>query len=129
MTTSAIDRWHAYMKDPKPDVLWELLHPDCVFESPVVHTPQRGREVTFKYLESAEKVLGGPHFRYVGEWRRGPDAILEFETEREGVKINGIDMIFANDEGQITRFKVMFRPLKAINMLHQMMAAALSKGE
>lgn len=127
MTGLAIERWHAYMHDPKPEALWDLLHPDCVFESPVVHTPQRGREITFKYLSSAAVVLGGPNFRYVGEWIRGNDAILEFETEREGVKINGIDMIFADDEGRITRFKVMVRPLKAINMLHQMMAAQLAK--
>lgn len=128
MTGLAIERWHAYMHDPKPEVLWDLLHPDCVFESPVVHTPQRGREITFKYLASAAVVLGGPNFRYVGEWIRGNDAILEFETEREGVKINGIDMIFADDDGRITRFKVMVRPLKAINMLHQMMAAQLAQG-
>lgn len=124
---SAIERWHEYMHAPSAERLWDLLHPDCVFESPVVHTPQVGREITFKYLMSAAVVLGGPNFRYVGEWRRGNDAILEFETEREGIKINGIDMIFADDEDRITRFKVMVRPLKAINMLHQLMAAELMK--
>jgi hypothetical protein len=124
---SAIERWHEHMHAPSAELLWDLLHPDCVFESPVVHTPQRGREITFKYLMSAAVVLGGPSFRYVGEWRRGNAAILEFETEREGIKINGIDMIFADDEDKITRFKVMVRPLKAINMLHQMMAAELMK--
>jgi len=128
MTLVAVDRWHAYMHNPNPDDLWALLHPDCVFESPVVHTPQRGREISFKYLASADKVLGGPAFRYVGEWRRGGDAILEFESEREGIAINGIDMIFGDENGLITRFKVMVRPLKAINLLHRLMAEELAKG-
>src|SRR6266404_4424971 len=61
---TALDRWRNYIKshDKSHDdkALWDLLHPDAVFESPVVHTPQRGREITFKYLASAGKVLGGP---------------------------------------------------------------------
>ena len=123
----AIERWHAYMKSPNDAALWDLLHPDAVFESPVVHTPQRGREITFKYLSSAAKVLGGPAFRYVGEWQAPNSAVLEFVTERDGITINGIDMITGDNEGRITHFKVMVRPLKAINMLHQAMAAELMK--
>ena len=66
MPTTGLDRWHDYMKSHDDKALWELLHPDAAFESPVVHTPQRGREITFKYLTSAGKVLGGEGFRYVG---------------------------------------------------------------
>ena len=73
--------------------LWDLLHPDAVFESPVVHTPQRGRDITFKYLASAEKVLGGAGFAYVGEWRSDNGAVLEFENEIDGITINGVDII------------------------------------
>ena len=80
MTMSGLDKWYAYMKSHDTAALWELLHPDAVFESPVVHTPQRGRDITFKYLASAEKVLGGPGFAYRGEWRSHNGAVLEFET-------------------------------------------------
>ena len=108
--------------------LWDLLHPDAVFESPVVHTPQRGRDITFKYLASAEKVLGGPGFGYVGEWRSDNGAVLEFETEIDGIKLNGVDIItFADDGSLITHFKVMVRPLKAINLLHRLMGEQLAK--
>ncbi len=69
MTMSGLDKWYAYMKSHDTAALWDLLHPDAVFESPVVHTPQRGRDITFKYLAGAEKVLGGPGFKYTGEWR------------------------------------------------------------
>src|SRR6266849_5149169 len=69
MTITGLDKWHAYLKSHDRAALWDLLHPDAVFESPVVHTPQRGREITFKYLATAGKVLGEPSFRYVGERR------------------------------------------------------------
>ena len=129
MTLPALDRWYAYMASGHDKAaLWDLLDPDAVFESPVVHTPQRGREIAFKYLAGADTVLGGPGFRYIGEWRNATGAILEFETEIEGVRINGIDMITLSDDGQrITNFKVMIRPLKAINLLHRLMGEQLAK--
>jgi hypothetical protein len=123
---TALDRWYDYIKSSDHGKLWDLLHPDAVFESPVVHAPQRGRELTFKYLTTAEKVLGGPSFKYVGEWRSANGAVLEFENEIEGIRINGVDIITFND-GLITHFKVMIRPLKAINLLHRLMGEQLAK--
>ena len=58
---------------------------------------------------------------------RSHDAVLEFATEIDGIQINGIDLIRWNDAGQITDFKVMVRPLKAVNMLHQQMGAMLER--
>jgi hypothetical protein len=127
MTTTALAKWYGYMKSHDHAALWDLLHPDAVFESPVVHTPQRGRDVTFKYLSSAEKVLGGPDFRYIGEWRSDTGAVLEFENEIEGIRINGVDIISFSEDGRIAHFKVMVRPLKAINLLHRLMGEQLAK--
>ena len=128
MTLPALDGWYAYMASHDKAALWDLLDPDAVFESPVVHTPQRGRDIAFKYLAGAGQVLGGPGFRYIGEWRNATGAILEFETEIEGIRINGIDMLTMSDDGQrIVNFKVMIRPLKAINLLHRLMGEQLAK--
>ncbi len=121
-----LQRWHAHIAAPDHGALWDMLHPDVVFESPVVHTPQRGREITFKYLASADKVLGGPAFVYRGEWTNADGAILEFETLIDGITVNGIDMIRWDDEGRIVHFKVMVRPLKAVNMVHRMMGEMLA---
>ncbi len=129
MTTTGLAKWYGYMKSRDASALWELLHPDAVFESPVVHTPQRGRDITFKYLTSAEKVLGGPGFTYVGEWRSATGAVLEFENEIEGVKLNGVDIISFDADDRITHFKVMVRPLKAINLLHRLMGEQLQKAQ
>ena len=125
--THPLADWHAYIKAPDHARLWDMLHPDVVFESPVVHTPQRGRELTYAYLSSADQVLGGPGFRYTGEWTAPGSAVLEFETEVEGISVNGIDMIKWADDGRIIHFKVMVRPLKAINLLHRMMGEQLAK--
>jgi hypothetical protein len=127
MTMTALDKWYGYMKSHAPAALWDLLHPDAVFESPVVHTPQRGRDITFKYLSGAEKVLGGPGFRYTGEWRSDTGAVLEFENEIEGIRINGVDIISFSADDRISHFKVMVRPLKAINLLHRLMGEQLAR--
>ena len=127
MTLPGLDKWYGYMKSHDRTALWDLLHPDAVFESPVVHTPQRGRDITFKYLASAEKVLGGPGFSYVGEWRSATGAVLEFEKAIEGIKLNGVDIITFDEAGLITHFKVMVRPLEAINLLHRLMGEQLTK--
>ena len=126
MSMTALDKWYGYMKSHDRAALWDLLHPDAVFESPVVHTPQRGRDITFKYLSSAEQVLGGPGFAYVGEWRSESGAVLEFEKQIDGITINGVDIIRFSDDGRIIHFKVMVRPLKAINLLHRLMGEQLS---
>jgi SnoaL-like domain len=127
MTMTGLDRWYGYTKSHDRAALWDLLDPEAVFESPVVHTPQRGREVTFKYLLGAETVLGGAGFRYVGEWRSDASAVLEFENEIDGIRINGVDIITFGNDGRITHFKVMVRPLKAINLLHRLMGEQLAQ--
>ena len=126
---TAIDRWHHFLDTRDPAVLHDLLSEDAVFESPVVHTPQLGRAITETYLLGAIKVLGTDAFRYTGEWRSGTGAVLEFETEIDGVKVNGVDIIRTSDDGQrISHFKVMIRPLKAIEVVHRRMGEMLAKG-
>ena len=128
MTMAGLDKWYGFMKSHDRAALWDLLHPDAVFESPLVHTPQRGRDITFKYLSSAAQVLGGEGFAYVGEWRADNSAVLEFEKEIEGIRINGVDIISFADDGRITHFKVMVRPLKAISLLRRLMGEQLASG-
>ena len=121
-----IARWHAYMAAPTAAGLEALLDNDVVFQSPAVHTPQRGKAITMKYLGAAAQVLGNPTFRYTGEWRAERSAVLEFECEvAGGILVNGIDIITWDDAGLITNFKVMVRPMKALSTVVPLMAAAL----
>ena len=122
---AVIERWHEIARDKDVAGLSALLDEDAVFESPVVHTPQVGRKITLGYLAAAFEVLNNDSFHYLGEWLADGSAVLEFATEIDGIKINGVDMIWWNEAGKITRFKVMVRPLKAINLLHQKMGEKL----
>jgi len=124
---SNLERWHAFMERRDPDLLDEMLHNDAVFHSPVVHTPQRGKALTASYLKAAARVLGGESFRYVREFDCGTRAVLEFEMELDGIHINGVDLIEWDADGRITDFKVMVRPLKAIQALHAQMAEMLQR--
>jgi hypothetical protein len=127
MTPDAIRKWHAVAEARDPAGLADLLADDCVFHSPVVHTPQRGRDLTTLYLTAALHVLGANDFRYVREVVGPSDAVLEFTANLDGVHVNGVDMIHWNADGRIDDFKVMIRPLKAVNTLHQLMGMMLEQ--
>ena len=128
----ALTAWYAIAAahDPAtaPARLDALIAEDAIFESPVVHRPQPGRALGVGYLTGAMHVLGGPAFRYTGEWLNADGAVLEFETEVDGIAINGVDILrFTPDGAQIAHFKVMIRPLKAIELVHRLMGQALAK--
>ena len=138
---NAIEKWHEIMKNPGPNIterLDDLLHDDVIFYSPVVFTPQKGKEITKLYLSAAGGVFSSnkdkeqskpkeSKFRYTKELIYDNHACLEFETEINGIYVNGIDLITWNDENKITEFKVLVRPLQAVNTLHQMMGEMLDK--
>ena len=125
MTATTIERWHQIVRDRDPQQLHALLAEDVVFLSPVVHTPQLGRAITYQYLLAATQVLNNESFVYLNQWFGERSAVLEFESTVEGIVINGVDMIEWNGAGQISRFKVMVRPLKAVNKLHELMGRML----
>jgi len=145
-----IENWHRHLRGDLPGGLDAILHEDCVFLSPIVFTPQQGREVTKLYLTAAGSTLGGESgsvteaitasvtgtaadepgaggFRYVKEILQGHHAVLEFETTVDGKYANGVDIITCDDDGMITEFEVMMRPLQAINAVHAQMKAMLER--
>ena len=128
MTISTISIWHELVRTRDARGLNDLLADDVVFHSPVVHTPQIGKAVTIQYLSAAFRVFFNESFRYVREVIGPRDAVLEFEVEIDGIQVNGVDMLRWDEQGRITDFKVMIRPLKAINLIHQKMAAMLAAG-
>ncbi|MEM7327180.1 MAG: nuclear transport factor 2 family protein [Pseudomonadota bacterium] len=120
--------WFDYMMGGhSKSLLLEMLHDDVVFRSPVVHTPQEGKAITFAYLSAAGNTLGNGTFKYTKVFDCGDKAVLEFETEMDGIQVNGIDMIEWDSDGKITDFKVMVRPLKAIQTVHAAMGKMLAE--
>ena len=121
-------RWHAVIKNGSPPAeLAAIIREDARFHSPVVHTPQKGRDLVVAYLAAAAQTLGNDSFTYVRELVDGDNACLEFTTEMDGVHVNGVDIIRFDEDGLITDFKVMVRPLKAVNKVWEQMAAMLER--
>lgn len=136
---AVIERWHAHLRGELPGGLDELLHDDVVFYSPIVYTPQEGKAITTMYLMAAGQTLPGERpegapasegaggFRYTKHVLDGDTAVLEFETTVEGKYVNGIDIIRCDDDGKIVEFRVMIRPLQAVNLVHAQMKAMLEQ--
>ena len=126
MTIETLARWHRVVATRDAGGLDALLAETVVFHSPVVHTPQVGKAITARYLAAAFHVFFNDSFRYVRELTSERDAVLEFEVDIDGIHVNGVDMIRWDANGLIVDFKVMLRPLKAVNLIHQKMAAMLA---
>jgi len=145
-----IDQWHRHLRGELPGGLDALLDDDVVFYSPIVFTPQRGKAITSLYLQAAAQALpgeesaasdaagaasvgadaplgGGTGFRYTKKVLAGDTAVLEFETTIEGKYVNGVDIIRCNDSGRIVEFRVMIRPLQAVNLVHRQMGETLER--
>ena len=125
MAIDTLSTWHHLVASRNSRGLADLLADEVVFHSPVVHTPQVGKAVTTQYLSAAFQVFFNDSFRYVQETTGPASAVLEFVVDIDGIAVNGIDSLRWNAEGRITEFKVFIRPLKAINLVHQKMAAML----
>lgn len=121
--------WHKIVKNKDVNLLFEILDDEVMFHSPVLHAPQKGKKLTQLYLQAALHVFLAGDFKYVREVENDLHSILEFELELDGIKINGVDMISWNDDGKIIDFKVMIRPLKAINLIHQKMGEILMRSQ
>jgi len=142
-----VSQWHRHLRGELPGGLDALLDEDVVFYSPIVYTPQRGKAITTRYLEAAAHTLPGdpaadpdrgpvdgdaPNgvpsgFRYTKQVVAGDTAVLEFETSVEGKYVNGVDIIRCNDDGRIIEFRVMIRPLQAVDLVHRQMARTLER--
>jgi hypothetical protein len=141
MIEQVVEKWHLHLKGSLPGGLDALLDDDVVFYSPIVFTPQRGKDVTALYLTAASSVFPGEGpvsetgeakstgdgFHYTKETFGGNSAVLEFETTMEGKYVNGVDMITCNDAGKIIEFRVMIRPLQAVNLVHEQMGRMLDQ--
>lgn len=130
MIEKVVETWHRFLAGELPEVLDSLLADDVVFYSPIVYTPQRGKDVTAMYLRAAAQTLPGDPaagaFRYTKQLLAGDVAMLEFETIVGGKYVNGIDIIRCDDTERIVESRVMIRPLQAVNAVHEQMREMLA---
>tara|TARA_S200000501_G_scaffold368824_1_gene407267 strand:- start:100 stop:480 length:381 start_codon:yes stop_codon:yes gene_type:complete len=122
-----IKEWHEIVKSGNTESLSSIIDSDCIFYSPVVFTPQKGKELTIKYLSAAALVFGDDSFKYIKEVINEKNACLEFELKLNGIEINGVDLISWNDKNKISEFKVLIRPLKGVQLIHELMGGTLER--
>ena len=127
MIGNTVAAWHKLLETKDTAGLDDILADNVVFHSPIVHTPQEGKPITKLYLTAALYVFNNGSFKYLRKIISGNNAVLEFTTVIDGITVNGVDMITWGADGRITDFKVMIRPLKAINLIHKMMGEMLQK--
>jgi len=124
-----IQRWIAIIDNGidngRTDELEALLAENAVFYSPAVFTPQEGRAKTLAHLAAAVRLFGDSDFRYVGQWFADRSAVLEFVADIDGIHVNGVDVIKWNGDEKIVEFKVLIRPLKALQSVMAAMAQLL----
>lgn len=121
-----IDSWHTVFKSQELDKLDKIIADNAVFTSPVVFKPMEGKEITIMYLFAAGQSFNMDKFKYIREVHDGINSVLEFETFIDDISVNGVDMIKWNNEGKIVDFKVMIRPLKAVQKVQEKMIESLN---
>lgn len=126
MSNSPIPAWHAALESQNKKELLVNIHDQCVFYSPIVFKPQKGKTLTKMYLGAAFEVFNeAGDFKYVMEVKNEGYAVLEFNVTIDDILVDGVDIITWNNEGKITEFKVMIRPFRAIEKVGEKMKAKL----
>ena len=124
MTTLGL--WHEMVGARDMARLDDILAEDCVFFSPVLHRPQQGRELTRFYLTAAAQVFNDS-FHYVKEVADARHAVLEFVCDLDGTIVNGVDIMSFDADGRICEFKVMLRPMRAVQLMQERMRLMLEQ--
>lgn len=120
-----VDFWHRCVETNDFNPIESILDDNATFYSPAVHSPKNGKAEVAKYLRTAMAILNNGSFNYTREWRSERSAVLEFSAVVDGIHFNGVDIIKWNENDLIEEFKVMVRPLKALNLIVPLMGKAL----
>jgi len=108
------------------DAAVALLREDVVFRSPVVFSAYHGREALRVILEAVMAVFEDFHYvREIGA-DDARDHALMFEARVGDKQIEGCDFIQLDEDGAISSFTVMVRPMSGAVALAEAMKAQLS---
>lgn len=126
-TLKGLDTWHDFVINKNHDNLSDFIDENATLYSPIVFTPIKGSFMVGMYLMAAAEIIGNSNFKYVREVCDSENAMLEFVTKINGISVEGIDMIKFTKQGKLKEIKVMIRPLKAVNIVHEKMGEYLEK--
>ena len=113
-----------------PDAMAALMAPDVRFYSPVAFKPFAGREAVSELFWNLFEVF--EDFRYTDELQGENSHALVFRASVNGKELEGLDHLVLGEDGLVTEFTVMMRPLSALVAMRDAMSARvehLAKGE
>lgn len=120
-TTDTLKIWHQVVADKDPAKLTGIVHKDAVFRSPMVYKPYHGQGTLVFVLSQVIEIF--EDFTYHRELisEDGRSAFLEFTTNIGDKTLKGLDLITFDEDGKITEFEVLIRPMSGLMALAEQM--------
>jgi len=126
MKADTLDEWHRIIAEKDVAALSAIVHPDAVFRSPMVYKPYHGRDTLVFVLSQVIEIF--EDFTYHREMMSedGRSAFLEFTTNVGDKSLKGLDLITFDEDGKITEFEVLIRPMSGLMALAEQMGKRMA---
>lgn len=121
----SLDTWHHMVARRDLSNLPSIVHPDAVFRSPMANTAYTSAPALMLALSTVIQVFEDFTYHRQLATDDGLNIVLEFSARVGDKHLKGIDLVRFNDQGQITEFEVMVRPLSGLQALGAEMGARL----
>ena len=120
-TANTLKIWHRSVAEKDLAKLVDITHQDAVFRSPMVYKPYHGRDTLIFVLSQVIEIF--EDFTYHREMisTDGRSAFLEFTANIGDKTLKGIDIITFDEDGKITEFEVLIRPMSGLMALAEQM--------
>lgn len=117
--------WHDMVAKRDLSALASIVHPDAVFRSPMAIHPYQPAAALILALSTVINVFEDFTYHRQLASDDGLNVVLEFSARVGDKQLKGIDLVRFNEQGQITEFEVMVRPLSGLQALGAEMGARL----
>ena len=121
----SLDTWHHMVASRDLSNLLSIVHPDAVFRSPMANTAYTSAPALMLALSTVIQVFEDFTYHRQLATDDGLNIVLEFSARVGDKQLKGIDLVRFNEQGQITEFEVMVRPLSGLQALGTEMGARL----
>ncbi|MCZ8220164.1 MAG: nuclear transport factor 2 family protein [Acidovorax sp.] len=121
----SLETWHHMVASRDLSNLLSIVHPDAVFRSPMANTAYTSAPALMLALSTVIQVFEDFTYHRQLASDDGLNIVLEFSARVGDKQLKGIDLVRFNQQGQITEFEVMVRPLSGLQALGAEMGARL----
>ncbi len=123
----SMQTWHRMIETRDLSDLASIVHPDATFRSPMAFKPYQSREAVVLILSTVITIFENFEYHRQFASEDGLNVVLEFSADVGDRSLKGIDMVRFDEDGLITDFEVMIRPLNGLQALGAEMGARLAQ--